>query len=191
MQEAVQELPLDRAAPRAIGQSVARRLAPPAAQAPRHDRAGRDRGVLPRRAARARSSRRTTIATRTSTTRWRRPSWHHPFGTDRLGRDQLSRVIWSARTTIIITRRDGAHRQPRALGRPGHAVRLRGGKVDTAIMRTGEVFASLPALPMLILISATMRPKAVDGVDWLESHIGTRRAPRRLPSSTPGRSSSS
>ena len=30
------------------------------------------------------------------------PSIEAPFGTDRLGRDQLSRVIWSARTTIIV-----------------------------------------------------------------------------------------
>jgi len=48
-----------------------------------------------------------------------------------------------------------------------------GGKVDTAVMRTGEVFASLPALPMLILINSTMRSKVEDAVDWLESHIST------------------
>src|SRR5262245_23051285 len=31
------------------------------------------------------------------------PSRAHPFGTDRLGRDQLSRVIYAARTTVVIT----------------------------------------------------------------------------------------
>ncbi len=101
------------------------------------------------------------------------PSWSHPFGTDRLGRDQLSRVIWSARTTIIVTVATvitGSLVLSVGLGLlSGYA----GGKTDTAIMRTGEVFASLPALPMLILIGATMRPKAVDAVDWLESHIGS------------------
>jgi len=101
------------------------------------------------------------------------PSWSHPFGTDRLGRDQLSRVIWSARTTIIVTFATiltGSLVLSVGLGLlSGYA----GGRTDTAIMRTGEVFASLPALPMLILIGATMRPKAVDAVDWLESHIGS------------------
>ena len=101
------------------------------------------------------------------------PSWSHPFGTDRLGRDQLSRVIWSARTTIIITVATvitGSLVLSVGLGLlSGYA----GGQTDTAIMRTGEVFASLPALPMLILIGATMRPKAVRAVDWLESHIGS------------------
>jgi ABC-type dipeptide/oligopeptide/nickel transport system permease subunit len=101
------------------------------------------------------------------------PSWHHPFGTDRLGRDQLSRVIWSARTTIIVTVATvltGSLVLSVGLGLLSGYL---GGKVDTAIMRSGEVFSSLPALPMLILIGATMRPKVRRAIDWLESHIGS------------------
>ncbi len=98
------------------------------------------------------------------------PSWAHAFGTDRLGRDQLSRVIWSARTTIIVTAATvltGSLALSVGLGMlSGYA----GGKVDTAIMRAGELFGSLPALPMLILINATMREKVVRSVGWLESH---------------------
>ena len=30
------------------------------------------------------------------------PSWKHPFGTDELGRDSLTRVIYGARTSIIV-----------------------------------------------------------------------------------------
>jgi ABC-type dipeptide/oligopeptide/nickel transport system permease subunit len=101
------------------------------------------------------------------------PSWAHPFGTDRLGRDQLSRVIWSARTTIFVTLAvvlTGSLALSVGLGMlSGYA----GGKVDTAIMRTGEMFASLPGLPMLILINATMRQRVVSGVRWLESHSST------------------
>ncbi len=101
------------------------------------------------------------------------PSWSHPFGTDRNGRDQLSRVIWSARTTIIVTAATvfaGGLVLSVGLGLlSGYA----GGKTDTAIMRTGEVFGSLPALPMLILIGATLRPRAEDFVDWLEQHLST------------------
>jgi ABC-type dipeptide/oligopeptide/nickel transport system permease subunit len=103
----------------------------------------------------------------------RGPTVEHPFGTDRLGRDQLSRVMWSARTTVIVTLATvltGGLVLSVGLGMlAGYA----GGRTDTLIMRTGEVFASLPGLPMLILISATMRPKAIDWVDWLESHIST------------------
>ena len=101
------------------------------------------------------------------------PSLEHPLGTDRLGRDLLSRVIWSARTTTIVTVATvvaGSLVLAVGLGMLSGYV---GGKVDTAIMRSGEVFASLPGLPMLILINATMRPRAVAGVDWLESHISS------------------
>jgi ABC-type dipeptide/oligopeptide/nickel transport system permease subunit len=101
------------------------------------------------------------------------PSFDHPLGTDRLGRDLLSRVIWSSRTTIIVTVATittGSLVLAVGLGMlSGYA----GGRVDTAIMRSGEVFASLPGLPLLILINTTMRPKARDAVDWLESHISS------------------
>ena len=101
------------------------------------------------------------------------PSLAHPFGTDRLGRDQLSRVIWSARTTIIVTVAivlTGSLALSVGLGLlAGYA----GGKVDTAIMRTGEVFASLPGLPMLILINASLRQRVVQRVAWLESHTSS------------------
>src|SRR3989304_6116768 len=72
------------------------------------------------------------------------PSWSHPFGTDRLGRDQLSRVIWSSQTTVIVTVATlftGGLVLAVGLGLlSGYA----GGWIDTAIMRVGDVFASLP-----------------------------------------------
>lgn len=101
------------------------------------------------------------------------PSLSAPLGTDRLGRDQLTRVIWSARTTMIVTVATvvtGSLVLAVGLGLlSGYA----GGKVDTAIMRVGEIFASLPGLLMLILINATMRPRAEQAVEWLESHVST------------------
>ncbi|MEX1253861.1 MAG: ABC transporter permease [Dehalococcoidia bacterium] len=101
------------------------------------------------------------------------PSQEHLLGTDRLGRDMLSRVIWAARTTIIVTVATvvtGGLVLAVGLGMlSGYA----GGKTDTAIMRTGEVFASLPALPLLILINTTMRFRAKQSVEWLESHISS------------------
>jgi ABC-type dipeptide/oligopeptide/nickel transport system permease subunit len=101
------------------------------------------------------------------------PSQEHLLGTDRLGRDMLSRVIWSARTTIIVTVATvvtGSLVLAVGLGMlSGYA----GGKTDTAIMRAGEAFASLPGLPLLILINTTMRFRAKQSVDWLESHISS------------------
>ena len=101
------------------------------------------------------------------------PSLGHPLGTDRLGRDQLSRVIWSSRTTMIVTVATvvtGSLVLSVGLGLLSGYV---GGKVDTAIMRTGEVFASLPGLPMLILINATMRGRVRGWVDSLENHLSS------------------
>lgn len=101
------------------------------------------------------------------------PSLAHPFGTDRLGRDQLSRVIWSARTTMIVTAATitaGSLVLGVGLGLLSGYL---GGRIDTAIMRTGEVFASLPGLLLLILINATMRPRTDRAVGWLEDHLST------------------
>src|SRR3990172_2168 len=101
------------------------------------------------------------------------PSWSHPQGTDRLGRDQLSRVIWSSRTTIIVTVATVLTGSLVLAVGLGLLSGYLGGATDTAIMRTGEVFASLPGLPMLILINATMRDKARGWADWLEAHLST------------------
>lgn len=101
------------------------------------------------------------------------PTWDHPFGTDRLGRDQLSRVIWSARTTIIVTIATvltGSLFLSVGLGMLSGYL---GGKVDTVIMRAGEAFGSLPALPMLILINATMRDRVKGWVDNLEGWLSS------------------
>jgi ABC-type dipeptide/oligopeptide/nickel transport system permease subunit len=87
------------------------------------------------------------------------PSLAHPFGTDRLGRDMLSRVIWASRTTVIITVATVVTGQLVIGVGLGLLAGYRGGWTDTIIMRVGEVIASLPALPMLIVIRASFAPK--------------------------------
>lgn len=87
------------------------------------------------------------------------PSLSHPFGTDRLGRDQLSRIIWASQTTVIVTLATlftGGLVLAVGLGLISGYV---GGWVDTAIMRVGDAFASLPTILMLILINATLKPQ--------------------------------
>ncbi len=111
------------------------------------------------------------------------PSLEHPFGTDRLGRDMLSRVIWASRTTVVVTVATlvtGGIVLAVGLGLLAGYV---GGKVDTAVMRLGDVFFALPGLPMLIMINATLGDR-VRGMGWLktlEDTLQDRRLPRLRP----------
>lgn len=98
------------------------------------------------------------------------PSWDHPLGTDRLGRDMLSRVMYSARTTLIITTAVVLSGSIIIGNGLGLLAGYRGGWVDGAIMRVGDVFISLPGLPMLILVNATLGPRVVEAVRWLEDN---------------------
>jgi ABC-type dipeptide/oligopeptide/nickel transport system permease subunit len=100
------------------------------------------------------------------------PSREHLFGTDRLGRDTFSRVVYAARTTVVVTVATiaaGSIVLPLTLGL---LAGYRGGWTDSLIMRVGEILASFPGLPMLILINATMRPRFEDWVENLEDKVG-------------------
>ena len=100
------------------------------------------------------------------------PSAAHWLGTDTLGRDMLSRSMYSARTTLIVTTAvvlSGSLIIGNALGL---LAGYRGGWVDGLIMRLGEVFSSLPALVMLILINATLGARVTSGVRWIEQQTG-------------------
>lgn len=100
------------------------------------------------------------------------PTVEHPLGTDRLGRDMLSRVIWASRTTAIVTVATvftGGIVLSVGLGLLSGYL---GGKMDTLIMRVGDVFFALPGLPMLLLINATLRPRVEQFARWLEDSTG-------------------
>ena len=45
-----------------------------------------------------------------------------------------------------------------------------GKKVDAVIMRTGEVFSSFPDILLMIILAATLRPRILDWVRWLEDN---------------------
>lgn len=99
------------------------------------------------------------------------PSLHHPFGTDRNGRDMLSRTIFAARTTVIVTAATFATGFVLLPVTLGMIAGYRRGFADALINRTGEILASLPGLPMLVLINSTMRPRFEDAVSSFEDLI--------------------
>jgi len=96
----------------------------------------------------------------------------HWLGTDRLGRDLLSRAMYSARTTLIVTAAvvvSGSLIIGNALGLLSG---YRGGWIDSVIMRMGDIFASLPGLPMLILINSAFSPRVTEAIRGFEEYTG-------------------
>lgn len=95
------------------------------------------------------------------------PSSEHWFGTDSLGRDLYSRVVYSTRTTLmfqlVVVLTGGLFL---GLGL-GLLAGYRGGWVDTAIMRVGEVVSGLPTLILMLAITAAFKPRITDAGNWL------------------------
>ena len=103
---------------------------------------------------------------------YQRPSAEHWLGTDRLGRDVLSRIIWGARTSVIVSIAavaTGSLFLGVALGVMSGYL---GGWVDTLISRVGEIFLAFPSLLLVILLAATIRPRAEALVLRFEEAIG-------------------
>ena len=97
------------------------------------------------------------------------PSGDHWLGTDRLGRDLLSRTLYSARTTLIVTTAVVLSGSLLIGNTLGLIAGYRGGWVDNLVMRVGDIFSSLPGLPMLILINAAFGPRVDEWVRELEA----------------------
>ncbi len=86
------------------------------------------------------------------------PSLAHPLGTDRVGRDQFSRIIWGARTALIIA--PATVVLGLALGLVlGSAAGYFGGWVDAVIMRISDVLFAFPGLLFAILIASAVQPR--------------------------------
>ena len=85
----------------------------------------------------------------------RPPSARHPFGTDELGRDVLTRVIYGARVSVaagvsivVLTA---------LLGVPlGAIAGYRDNWLSSAIMRTADVFMSVPYLALALGLAAAL-----------------------------------
>jgi peptide/nickel transport system permease protein len=85
------------------------------------------------------------------------PSPSHLFGTDMFGRDVLSRVMWGARTSLLVA--------SAAVGVAcllslliGLTAGFLGGLVDDVLMRAMDVFFAFPSLLLAIVLAAFLGP---------------------------------
>lgn len=85
------------------------------------------------------------------------PSSDHPFGTNILGQDILSRIIWGARSSLVIA--VGSTTLAISTGiLIGVGSGLVGGTVDAVVMRAVDICMALPRLPLLVLVAALVGP---------------------------------
>jgi len=79
------------------------------------------------------------------------PTWSHPLGTDDLGQDLLARMLYGGRISLAVG--VAAMLIAISLGTAiGAASGYLGGAVDHTLMRLTDLFLSIPALPLLLLI---------------------------------------
>ena len=89
------------------------------------------------------------------------PSLQNPLGTDDLGRSMLMLIIYGARTSLTIAFASGS-----ILALLGTMVGLLagyfGGVIDGALMRTADVFLTLPTLPLILVVAALLGPSLIN-----------------------------
>jgi peptide/nickel transport system permease protein len=84
------------------------------------------------------------------------PSLTHPMGTDALGRDLMTRVLYGGRVSLMVGLLVVVISL--SIGVPtGALAGYYGGWLDSVLMRITDTFLSLPALLVLILLSAILR----------------------------------
>jgi peptide/nickel transport system permease protein len=79
------------------------------------------------------------------------PSWAHPLGTDDLGQDLLARMLYGGRISLAV----GVAAMLIAITMGtliGAMAGQASGVVDNTLMRVTDLFLSLPALPLLLLV---------------------------------------
>jgi peptide/nickel transport system permease protein len=98
--------------------------------------------------------------------RMQTPSWSHPFGTDDLGQDLLARMLYGGRISLAVGL--SAMFVAITVGTIiGAIAGMSRGWVGPALMWLTDLFLSLPALPLLLLVIYLFRDslKAAFGVE--------------------------
>ena len=98
------------------------------------------------------------------------PSLQHWAGTDRLGRDLFTRVLWGIQNTAILTVVGMATGGLLIGVTLGLVSGYFGKRTDDVIMRTGEVFAAFPDILLVIILAATLKPRVLEWVRWVEDN---------------------
>jgi peptide/nickel transport system permease protein len=94
------------------------------------------------------------------------PSWAHWFGTDGLGRDVLSRLIYGARTALMVAL--VVTGVALVIGVAiGAAAGFAGGMLDRFLMWLTDITMSVPSLLLVIVINASLKPPLVRWMDDL------------------------
>ena len=94
----------------------------------------------------------------------------HFAGTDRAGRDLFTRVLWGVQNTLILTV-VGMVSGGLVIGVSlGLISGYFGRKVDAFIMRGGEVLSSVPTFFLVLIVAATIRPRILMWVRWVEDN---------------------
>jgi peptide/nickel transport system permease protein len=88
------------------------------------------------------------------------PSWHHLFGTTDQGSDVFSQVVLGARRSLLLGALAGAIAT--GLGAVlGITAAYVGGIVDEVINLITNVFLTIPAIPLLVVISAYLKARGM------------------------------
>jgi peptide/nickel transport system permease protein len=92
------------------------------------------------------------------------PSWEHWFGTDAYGRDILSRIIYGARTALVIGFTSSFVGS--TLGAVlGVASAYFGGRIDDWIQRVMDVLLAFPIIVLALVVVAALKAAIVFGID--------------------------
>ncbi len=100
------------------------------------------------------------------------PSLAHWLGTDELGRDALTRLLYGGRISLAVGL-SGALVATAIGTLTGALAGYFGGWVDAMLMRFTDVMLSIPALPLVLVISALLRPSppllvmTIAGLIWM------------------------
>ena len=88
------------------------------------------------------------------------PSWHHLFGTTDQGSDVFSQVVLGARRSLLLGALAGAIAT--GLGAVlGITAAYVGGIVDEVVNLVTNVFLTIPAIPLLVVISAYLKARGM------------------------------